>query len=782
MLKPSNRISLALLVLAPLLLFADVVAGARVFFQGDLLAYHLPLKWAWADVVSSGSFPWWNPWIGGGQPMAANPAYQSFYPLQLPLLLPGFAYWFQLHIIVHVIIGGTGMYLLLRELDRSIYASFLCALAFEMSGPFLGTLGRIPFLFSMAWIPWVLLFTRRFVTGRRVGDGAIAALFLGLQALVGEPVTLLQTAILMTGYAAAHGWGEERSAASALRSSLRVIAVGICAIALAAVQLVPAVGHARDSVRSDGFEWRVASNWSTPVARLGDIVYPDLQRARADEEGFQRMSSLYPFRTDSYLATPYPGLLILLAACAGFGSRLMRHRVAMGSAIVLLTALALGEALPLFRAGWSIGVFSSIRYPEKFLLGATMLLFIAAAFGLDRIAREPRARTAVMWLAIAWLIVGALIAAGGSGGGALPSTSLAADLELAALPWTPYWIANLVRGAGVIALLLMARTRAPLAVALSVPFVVGDLMFVAQRHAARIDAGFLSRPAVAEKVDDGRRIFNAAAWQDYERNVPQAAFATNSWRITRNALYPFRNVSFGIASVHEEDIDETTLATSDALTGAMIGARQRMGRWPEGLLASSGVGSIIRFDADLRTEEVGQANPDFDPVTVQMLPGRTFWFAERVTEIDDVRDLVDSVAREGDVPFTAFIQSSGVQVNAGGTIDGVVKSPARIDVDVTAAGRSLFVAAVTNHSGWSMTVDGAPVEAIPVSLAWQGVPLGEGKHKVVMTYRNATVIWSGLVSLGVLLFLGIAAWRGDEWLSSARAGSTLPPTASGQRR
>lgn len=78
--------------------FAQSYEAARV----SILHYH--------------QFPWWNPWMDGGQPLFANPQFGLF-SLQMPLvLLFGTVAGLHYSILVYFILGFWGMYLLLRKL------------------------------------------------------------------------------------------------------------------------------------------------------------------------------------------------------------------------------------------------------------------------------------------------------------------------------------------------------------------------------------------------------------------------------------------------------------------------------------------------------------------------------------------------------------------------------------------------------------------------------------------------------------------------------------------
>ena len=101
---------LALLAAVPALLFFDVLRGINAFYVRDMLHYHFPGKRILREVVLRGEFPYWNPWIAAGQPMAANPAHEVFYPLTWLILLPDYEHALQLLPLLHIVIATFTMY------------------------------------------------------------------------------------------------------------------------------------------------------------------------------------------------------------------------------------------------------------------------------------------------------------------------------------------------------------------------------------------------------------------------------------------------------------------------------------------------------------------------------------------------------------------------------------------------------------------------------------------------------------------------------------------------
>src|SRR5262249_48079314 len=101
--------AVASLVLLVTLAFGDVLAGINNFYMRDLTRYYYPTKQILREVVYGGEFPYWNRYFSAGQPIAANPEHEVFYPFTWLILLPSYDLGYRLHILLHIYVGVLGM-------------------------------------------------------------------------------------------------------------------------------------------------------------------------------------------------------------------------------------------------------------------------------------------------------------------------------------------------------------------------------------------------------------------------------------------------------------------------------------------------------------------------------------------------------------------------------------------------------------------------------------------------------------------------------------------------
>jgi len=152
-LKRTDVVVVALLIAVSILAFADVAIGVNNFYLRDLTRYYYPTKQILREIALHGEFPFWNRFFSAGQPIAANPEHEVFYPLTWLILLPSYDFGYRLQILIHIWIGLLGMYALLRSMDLGEVAAAFGAVAWGLGGLYMSYINLLPILFCAAWLP-----------------------------------------------------------------------------------------------------------------------------------------------------------------------------------------------------------------------------------------------------------------------------------------------------------------------------------------------------------------------------------------------------------------------------------------------------------------------------------------------------------------------------------------------------------------------------------------------------------------------------------------------------
>jgi hypothetical protein len=693
--------SALLLIAVTAFLFADVLFLGNNFWFRDLFLYHFPMKHVVRETIARGEFPWWNPWWGGGQPMLANPAYEILYPPQWLIFVGSYAFGFALHIVAHVVIALLGMYAFLRSIPLRIEAAMFGALSFGFSGFFLGTMTNLPTFFVWAWagvVGWAVL---RLI---RTGQIAPAALAIAMPLLVFEPMALMQMLVLVIV-----------GVAFADRRSLPRLAVAIVlAIAISAVVIVPAIDHARDSIRSRGFTHDVAVDYRMPPARPVELIAPHFFGVFPDIRTFWGYRA-FQGRGTPYFTSIYCGVAVAILALAGLVTR-KRGTLIVVAIIAISYLLAIGT--PLFHLLWAASGHA-IRYPEKFIGAALIALIIFAAVTLDRISEIRRVAVLISMIVSAALwILAALMTP-----------------NIFRLLWhAPPALSPIARGWLIVAGALASMWGVVLAkfgtsriwTLLGAALLLFDLGSLSNQIAPRLPRTFFTAPVGAGALERGSTIFHRGEWTQ-KRVATGYEWRSSAALSMRNGLRGYTPALWGLRSALEPDFDETDLLpTHDILNAMMRRGNAGDPHWSDPFVRISNVREIL----DYREGSID------NPVTVTRVgnPGR-YWFAP--------------------APLTrqppALLPSG--EGGAQRRMRGVAETSSSTTLDVETSETALLIITITRHKYWRATIDGHPAQLQPANIAYQGLSVPPGRHRVELRYRNSVVIWSAIVSAVALIAL-----------------------------
>lgn len=794
----------AVLLLAFLvtLFFADVLFGSGRFFIRDLTRYYYPTKRIIREVILAGEFPYWNPYYSAGQPMAANPEYEIFYPLQLLILLPDYDLGFRLHVIIHYLIAAIGMYLLLRSMDLGLAASLFGAISSALGGLYMSLGNLLPILFAAAWIPWILLFVRRLLLTPTSRHFALAALFLGMQNLVAEPTTMIQTWALCGIYAIYRAWYARAAPAIAVRGVLLALLVIAAGLIVGAVQLIPAFDHVGDSARARPFTFDLVTSWSMPWVRPLELLFPHILGHIYSRGTYFWGGGIYPGVGSPFLFSMYSGLLAaLMLVLAVFirprGSRLVLL-IAMGSVL-----LAAGRNSPLYRWLYDAGIAQSIRYPEKFALMALVACTILSAVLFDSLARgDPRALRVALIAVLSLSVVSLAMAifaqtdfyalAFADLWGLRKSPNLSLLVKMSRQDWTlnaaRMLTAALLIGVGyrlqrgpgsrvpspgsqIAEVRPVTRDPGPgtyptlraIWVSLLLIFLLIDLAPVQLDVLPRVQRSFLTPPPIARALDPDRsdyRIFHEADWYG-TTEVARKFFGTGDavYWIVRNGLYPMTPASWGFRTVLERDYDKTqllpTIDFTDAIWRVKNGGRKD---WREVAMAMSNA----RYHAQYRNfnQERERAKGRLKTAQpVDFIKGQNnprYYFATQLATARDGKQFSNKLTGQTWDRRVAFVGFPGFTPGVGRILDQR-ETANTVRLEVETRSRAFLVMAVTPHKYWQATLDSQPALLKPANIGYQGLIIPPGRHVVHLRYRNPLVAYGGMISLGaVALFAGMA--------------------------
>jgi hypothetical protein len=134
----------------------------------DQVTYDLPLQVLGHEAISSGRFPWWQPFTFGGRPLAADAHANLFDPIRLLLYrVLSFRIAYNWTLVLHGLAAGLGMFLLLQTFSpKEFTTNTILAWSYQFCGSHTLHFGHPWVLGAMLYLPWLWLAVRWLEQGR----------------------------------------------------------------------------------------------------------------------------------------------------------------------------------------------------------------------------------------------------------------------------------------------------------------------------------------------------------------------------------------------------------------------------------------------------------------------------------------------------------------------------------------------------------------------------------------------------------------------------------------
>jgi hypothetical protein len=381
------------LVLAYLVVVAPLVTGKLTPIH-DADGFSVPYYTLLADFLREGKLVLWNPWSNGGTPEHMEPQVGALAPhfLLTALLTGGGEPGYRVHWLACWAVGLLGMLALGRRLGVHPAVAAAVALAFAMSGPFIGHAQCLSIVWTFALLPVALCrLDAALEEGNWLAAVQAGALW-GLSGFGGYPGVLMITGALLFLWAAARllfgragavsAWGPPRPLSWRQGALLLACCFGVGLLVLLAPVLPILLDGKGFTDRAGALprELVVASNALHPRA-LVTIFSPYLATLPPPR--------VWPY-TDLSSCSLYLGVVPLLLAVHALYARprsgLRWWLLGLG---LLFLAIAIGRALPV--RGWLYDLVLPTRYVRHASisrLGTVFCFTVLACLGARDLLRE----------------------------------------------------------------------------------------------------------------------------------------------------------------------------------------------------------------------------------------------------------------------------------------------------------------------------------------------------------------------------------------------------------
>jgi hypothetical protein len=753
-------------------LFREFIISNGLLFGTDVGALGYYARHWYAEMVRSGTFPLWNPYIYGGLPFVDAMHGDIFYPTTILsfIMAPHRAMGWK--IVLHVFLAGVVTYGWLRHLKISRPIATWGGVAYMMA-PVLVTLvfpGHDGKLFVTALAPLALWVTDWAITRGGVWRFATLALTVALLIFTAHMQLAYFTTWAMA-IVAVYRVVEARRAGEATGRVVRrfggfALAGIIGALAIGAVQLWTPVTYltqysqrvAKTTGAEEARGYAYSTSWSLHPEEVFSLIVPEFIGVNMSTE--QGRVATYWGRNPFKLNHEYAGLIPLLLLPLAFlvGRRRGEAWLFAGMAAVSLV-YAVGATTPLFRVFyWLVPGVKQFRAPSSIMFIFAIAVITAAALGLegakqgsqeDDWSERARKITRYLWGACGALLLLAILGATGVltdlwvgvlYRGIEPAKAAALESNLPNIErglWLGVLFAALTAGAWH----LRTLGKIPQAA------FVSALVVLSVIDLARVDTPYV-------RVIDVNLIYPRDDVTEYL--LRQQSYGV-PFRVLRlpNTMQGSNHFAFyGIEQVAGHHGNE--LGRYLDLTGGQRLFSARILQLLNVRFAVSGAQAAI---AGLPEAYRGRTG------FVYELPGGL----PRAFLVTGYEVLPDSLAlsRIEDPAFdpnrTVILDAApdlDVRAEATGQVDWVEREVNAQTLRVEASGPMLLVVADNYYPAWTATIDGEITSVLRANLTLRAVRVPTGSHEVRFEYRSPMLqaaLWTSIVSgLGAVGLIGVS--------------------------
>jgi hypothetical protein len=715
-----------LLVLAA---YAEPLLTRRTFVGRDIVPYNIPLESVVHDAWSRGRLPVWWEEVSGGRPLLPNPNAGVFYPLRPLLAAVPLPSAMRIFPVFHRILGGLGMILLARAIGGSRSAAWVAAVGFTFSGVIVSEVFYTNFHPGASLLPWTLWALAR-PEARPARRVVGIALVYGALLLAGD-VFSLGLAVLSAGL-----WIFLETAAGERGRRAAELGLGVLAAFLLALPQVLATALLAPETRRivGGLTLAGTLDFSTPVWRLFELVvpFPFGETWSMDTARDWGMRVARHFFSTLFVAPV--ALAGLLRGKRNPPAGWMFARTLFAVAVVLAVA---GRFVP--DAWKTLPSPIPLRYPEKFMVGATFALALAGGMAYDR---WRQFRTGGRGL----LVVGgvlALCAAAASrwpeaagrllvsvAGGGPELVPLAARVLPSALAFGALlWAATAIAAAA-------ASGRGPASSAAALILLTAIPLWANRRIAQTAHEGTVYPPtafarAIARRDPAGGfRTVDATLYRPLSPLLAQSTLADPAGsEVYRQSWYYFTQTIWKRGTVLNGDLDAGDLSRVESLRKLAAVAAAQTDSAP--FFSTLSMRFSIRFrdqtpisgfrpfggDAFRSWDENSQALPDI----------------RLATRWREVSGPVDALRTLPGLPADEIVVETGERRSGrarAGQLRVRERSPERLLLEIHAPDPTWLFVLRGDWSYRTVEIDGRPVETRPSQLAFTAVPVPAGARRI----------------------------------------------------
>jgi hypothetical protein len=763
-------------VVLNLLFFGDALFTDQTFYFRDVSFFHYPLKRLVTEAYARGEWPLWNPYIQLGQPLLANPNTMALYPTQLLFQILPFQIAFEMHFVLHCILGGIATFYLARNLEFCRSSAFIAAAIYNFSGVTLSFVNLFNILPVVMFLPLLTLMLVRLLQSVTVIRLLLASLVFGAFGLLLEPLSCLAIALFLVFFLAAYFCFSGKVTQRASATLGWVALVMVSGVLLAAIQILPTLELIQSSGRRGGLDFQTVAGWSLHPINLLQLIFP---RVFGDFFRLTRNGSwaaVFFENREPYLLSCYLGAFSLLLALFGL---LLSERRWMSRTLALVALLALllasGKYGPVYERLFSVcPLFRYGRYPVKYLLTFNFSLALLAGYGVHRILvlreagqwgrylKRPWVVGCLVFLAAALVVGVAAEKRIGIQGNGNPDTGFPVSYQgkILEVPWQTIVSAlqSLQLQLGALAVFLtlswVAKVRSGIVMVSAIVLLLFDFGIHDYWINPLIQSELYETAPAAVYLQERERM--SAPFRIYklgnERLEEDPLTLGESNSIVWNYLYrkltltQFLSAKDHVSFAVFQPVDrlETIPSQQIYLELASVKTREEKLR----LLAGLNVGYVLathNVESPLLVLDATFPVNSPEPLRIYRLsnPLPRVFLTDSQGQADRQLSFQEQLSVEG---------GAGNQRNPTRERAQIVSyRPTQVDIETDSTRNRLLVLLDSYFPGWKATIDGRTVPVVAANFVYRAIELPQGRHHVAFRYESRPFIQGAWISGSTVL-------------------------------
>lgn len=706
-----------------ILLLISVFFGKKLLPLGGEFIGGLDVKvqfW-WHEVFIkeqflSGKIPLWNPYYFSGHPFQANPSTFLFYPGKLLFILLPLPWAFNLSTLIHFLIAALGTYFFVFTITKSKYAGLGAAIAYSLSGYFVGRTfaGNVPLVYAAAWIPWVFYFIEKYFIFYKKRSLLLAGFVLGLQILSGDPQLNLYTSLFLTIYFlirlfSVAGHSESRFSYA---WGLFYFIIPIVAFGVAAIQIIPSYEFMAMSQRvSNSYEF--STFVSFPFRNFFTLLVANPVTTR--------ISTNWEYAC-------YIGVItIILAVIGGLFSKFKEYRICAIIICIISVSFMLGCYTPVYKFYLKfIPFLSAFRGPARCIPVFSFFVAVLAGLGIKHLHEVILPR--FQFRAIVFMFV---------------------ILLLCLYFCSEKYAIQLLSKEIILSFLLLATSFIVISLSFLrtckriVPFLIIVVLF--------LDLYFVHSSMIPQlKIDEGPKPYESVFEKDpglYRVNLPydlpnrgmsSKFYCING--LTSMYIDGYMEFVHKMADVplpsefHRFTFNELLFQSGKLFSSKILGVKYSV-------IVENGVNRLVKTDKVMPKAVLVK---DFVllPHREDHLPymKQAGFDPEKTVLLESLPETNTNLTEN---PFQHIATKSTVVIDQ--------YKPKRIEISLTSDAYQYLVLSELFYPGWHAFIDGKEVKILRANHLLRAIPIKPGHHKILFTYSPFSFMFGAGISLTTIL-------------------------------